>query len=61
MSSYKTTLKQQLNSKNKQKTKSKAKPFISFWLSYDVFMSGAWKNVGMTMLSLIIIIIIIIL
>ena len=32
----------------KVKRRWKAKPLICLWLSYAVFLSSAWKNVGMT-------------
>ena len=49
MSSYKT-LKQQLNSEKQWKMRWRAKTHICFWLSYVVFMSSAWKEVGMTVM-----------
>ena len=43
-------LKQQLNSEKQWKMRWKANPLICFCLSYVVFLSNAWKNVGMTMM-----------
>ena len=50
LSSYSTTLNQHLNGQ-KRKMNWKAKPLICFWFSCVVFLSSAWKNVGMTMTS----------
>ena len=44
ISSYKTTLQQQLNGEKRWKMRWKDKPLIGFWLSYVVFLSIAWKR-----------------
>ena len=44
LSSYKTTLKQQLNGEKWWKVRWKAKSLVCFWFSYVVFLSSAWKN-----------------
>ena len=46
ISSYKTTLKQQLKCEKRWKMRWKAKPLIGFWLSYVVFLSIAWKRLS---------------
>ena len=44
------TFKQQLNGEKQWKMRRKAKPLTCFGLNYVVFVSSAWKTVGMTIL-----------